>query len=254
MIRVAVLGAAGKMGSTVCGAVRAADGLELAATYDSGAAERESVVVADLEELSSLRVDVAVDFTTAKSALANAKTCLASGIHTVIGTTGLRDDDLVELGAAVGPANCIVAPNFAIGAVLMMQFAKLAAPFFESAEIVEIHHNKKVDTPSGTALRTAKLMQEASETWIDDPTEAVTMPGSRGARLGDIPIHSLRLVGSVAHQEVVLGTTGQTLTIRHDSLDRMSFMPGVLLAVRKVGETPGLTVGLEHVIDLPGVV
>ena len=151
---------------------------------------------------------------------------------------------------AASAANAVIAPNFAIGAVLMMRFAELAAPYFETAEIIELHHDQKADAPSGTAMSTAQRMAAASKEWGEDPTQTVVADGARGGRIDGIPVHSVRLRGMVAHQEVLLGTTGQSLSIRHDSYDRSSFMPGVLLAVRKVGETPGLTVGLDQLLGL----
>jgi 4-hydroxy-tetrahydrodipicolinate reductase len=243
--KVGVLGAAGRMGSTVCDAVDSDDELELVARVD---------VDESLDELVSARAQVAVDFTTPASVRANVDFCLDNGIHAVIGTTGLTDDDLAALAAraADGEANVFVAPNFAVGAVLMMRFAAAAAPFFDTAEIVERHHDKKLDAPSGTALRTAALMNQArGRAWGGAPEGAKeTLEGSRGGDAEGVRIHSLRVRGSVAHQDVVLGAPGETLTIRHDSLDRSSFMPGVVLAVKKVGSLNGLTVGLEHLLDL----
>ncbi len=240
MIRVAVIGAAGRMGSTVCTAVEGDDELELVARIDLD--DR-------LDAAVEAGADVAVDFTTPQSVKENVLWLLERGIHCVVGTTGLSDDDLSEIGKAAvkGSANCFVAPNFAVGAVLMMRFAAAAAPYFSRAEISERHHENKLDAPSGTALRTAELMNEGR----DSEWQAVSgdQP-SRGLDSGGINIHSLRVPGSVAHQEVILGSRGETLTIRHDSLDRASFMPGVLLAIKRVGSLDGLTVGLEHLLDL----
>ncbi len=217
MIRVAVAGAAGRMGETVCAAVETAEGMELLARADPA-------VGASLADALTAGPDVLVDFTLPSTAVANARQAVAAGVHVVIGTTGF---DVAELEGLAG-ANVFVAPNFAIGAVLMMQFAQQAARHMARAEIVELHHDRKVDQPSGTAARTAKLMTEAA-------------PG-----IGEVPIHSIRLPGLVAHHEVILGDVGQTLTIRHDSIDRESFMPGVLLAVRRVGDlTESPVVGLE---------
>jgi 4-hydroxy-tetrahydrodipicolinate reductase len=219
-IRVAVAGAAGRMGETVCGAVQDADDMELVARADP----ELGVTVADA--LAS-KPDVLVDFTLPDTAVDNAREALAAGVHVVIGTTGFDPD---ELRGAKG-ANVFIAPNFAIGAVLMMQFAAQAARHMARAEIIELHHDRKLDKPSGTAARAAALMREASP------------------EHGDVPIHSVRLPGLVAHHEVILGDVGQTLTIRHDSIDRQSFMPGVLMAVRKVGtlsESP--LVGLERLL------
>jgi len=220
VIRVAVAGAAGRMGQTVCGAVAGAEDLEL-----TGRADPElGTEVAEVLDAA----DVLVDFTVPETALANARQAVAAGVHVVIGTTGF---DLDELRRMQG-ANVFAAPNFAIGAVLMTQFAVQAARHMAKAEIIELHHDRKLDAPSGTAARTSALMREAA-------------PG-----LGEVPIHSVRLPGLVAHQEVILGDVGQTLTIRHDSIDRESFMPGVLLAIRRVGqlqESP--VVGLEHLLQ-----
>jgi 4-hydroxy-tetrahydrodipicolinate reductase len=173
------------------------------------------------------------------------------GIHAVVGTTGFTQDDFSDLRERFTRCNCVIAPNFAIGAVLMIRFAELAAPFFDTAEIIELHHDQKIDAPSGTAMHTAERMAAASDKWAPDPTTDHTIEGSRGAHgPAGIPVHSVRLRGMVAHQEVLLGTTGQTLTIRHDSYDRSSFMPGVMLAVKRVAELPGLTVGLDKVLGV----
>ncbi|MEA2486947.1 MAG: 4-hydroxy-tetrahydrodipicolinate reductase [Actinomycetota bacterium] len=240
MTRVAVLGAAGRMGSTVCDAVAADAELELVARID---------VDDSLDAAVENRAEVAVDFTTPDSVKANVLWLLEHGVHCVVGTTGLSDDDLAEIGqhAQRSPANCFVAPNFAVGAVLMMHFAAQAAPYFGRAEISERHHEHKLDAPSGTSLRTAELMNRSRGSKWD---EVDTSEPSRGLDVGGINVHSLRVPGSVAHQEVILGSPGQTLTIKHDSLDRASFMPGVILAVKNVASLPGLTVGLEHLLDL----
>lgn len=246
MIRVAVMGAAGKMGLAVCDAVAADPELELAVRVDP-------TLGTGLGDLSG--VDVAVDFTRPDVVMANARHCLEAGIHVVIGTTGLSDDDVESLRSLTGKANGFVAANFSIGAVLMMRFASQAARYMGSCEIVELHHNQKLDAPSGTAEATAKGILE---TWKasgrpsggeapDGEHERLT--GSRGADLDGVHIHSVRLQGLVAHQEVLFGAVGQTLSIRHDSIDRTSFMPGVVLAVKKVGSMPGLTEGLEHLLD-----
>lgn len=261
MVSVGVFGAGGRMGSTVCQAVADAPDLELVAAVDPHHAGIE------LSQLGirgpSLQVtrkpdrmeeaDVVVDFTTLDAARQNLRWCARQGVHAVIGTTGFTPDDFLALEKLFedSSANAVIAPNFAIGAVLMMRFAEIAAPYFETGEIVESHHEHKIDAPSGTALLTAERMAAASGDWIPDPTTTETVPGARG---GDGPsgirIHSLRMRGMVAHQEVVLGTTGQTLTVRHDSYDRSSFMPGVLLAIRTVGARPGLTVGLDTLLGL----
>jgi 4-hydroxy-tetrahydrodipicolinate reductase len=224
VIRVAVSGAAGRMGATVCDAVADADDMELAAQADPAL----GTLVAD----AIAEADVVVDFSTPEAAPANAREAVAAGVHAVIGTTGFDLDGLrseVEAARSDG-ANCFVAPNFAIGAVLMMEAAKLAARHMGECEIVELHHERKLDAPSGTAKRTAELIAAA------------------GGHVHE-PIHAVRLPGLVAHQEVIFGGPGQTLTIRHDSTDRSSFMPGVLLAIRRVGELPdSFTVGLEALL------
>lgn len=257
-MRVGVIGAGGRMGSTVCAAVAGAADLELAAGVDPAASGRETIrggpVISDsLDALQAANVDVAVDFTVAGAAVANARRCAEMGIHSVIGTTGVGDAELADLRACFQGERlgCVVAPNFAIGAVLMMRFAEIAAPWFETAEIIELHHDAKVDAPSGTAMRTAERMAAASGQWAADPTKVHTVAEARGAKgPAGIRIHSVRLRGLVAHQEVLLGTTGQSLMIRHDSYDRESFMPGVLLAVREVARHPGVTVGLDSLLGI----
>ena len=254
LIRVGVLGAAGRMGRMVAGAVTAAEGMILAAAADPSAPGSEIdgvTLVADIGDLLNAGVEVVVDFTVAEASRANLPVLAAAGVHVVVGTSGLSGDDLDNLQAAFTTSNCLVAPNFAIGAVLMMRFAEIAAPWFETAEIVEIHHDGKVDAPSGTAMATAERMAAASSDWVADPTTRELVAGARGG-LGpaDIRIHSLRMRGAVADQEVVLGTTGQTLTIRHDTTDRSSFMPGVVLAIGRIAEVPGVTVGLDALLGL----
>jgi 4-hydroxy-tetrahydrodipicolinate reductase len=246
------------MGATVCAAVQGAADLELVAAVDPGAVGRpagpEVRIAGGLDALTDARAEVAVDFTVPAAAVDNAVWCASHGVHSVIGTTGLGEAALAQLAGAFagdGATGCLVAPNFAIGAVLMMRFAELAAPWFDTAEIIELHHDAKVDAPSGTAIATAARMAAASEQWGEDPTRVETVAGARGARgAGGIRIHSVRLRGLIAHQEVLLGTEGQSLTIRHDSYDRQSFMPGVLLAVRQVPSRPGLTVGLEAMLGI----
>jgi 4-hydroxy-tetrahydrodipicolinate reductase len=221
MIRVAVSGANGRMGRTVCAAVEGADGLELVAKADPALGVELTEVLGD--------ADVVVDFTTPDTALDNAKACLEAGVHVVLGTTGF-DLDALRVAAEAGDANCFVAPNFAIGAVLLMEAAQQIAKHMPECEIVELHHNGKLDAPSGTAKRTAELIDGAG---------------------GNVhqPIHSVRLPGLVAHQEVIFGGEGQTLSIRHDSIDRVSFMSGVILAVRRVPDLPDrFTVGLEKLL------
>jgi 4-hydroxy-tetrahydrodipicolinate reductase len=208
-------------------------------------------VAPDPSALADAGAQVAVDFTEAAAARENLRWCAANGVHAVVGTTGFTEDDYAEIGESFTRSNCLVAPNFAIGAVLMMRFAELAAPFFETAEIIELHHDQKVDAPSGTARLTAEKMASASDQWGEDPTRSEVVAGARGgAGPGGIRIHSVRLRGLVAHQEVLLGTTGQSLIVRHDSYDRSSFMPGVLLGVRTIADRPGLTIGLDALLGL----
>ncbi|MGH9133006.1 MAG: 4-hydroxy-tetrahydrodipicolinate reductase [Ilumatobacteraceae bacterium] len=207
----------------------------------------------ELKAFADAACDVVVDFTVADAARITLPWLAMHGVHAVVGTTGLDDADLETFRRAFGdgPAHCVIAPNFAISAVLMMRFAEMAAPFFESAEVIELHHDGKVDAPSGTALRTAERMAAASSEWAADPTEREVYPGSRGG-LGPagIRVHAVRMRGMVAHQEVILGALGQTLTIRQDSYDRGSFMPGVILACKRVADHPGLTVGLDPLLGL----
>jgi 4-hydroxy-tetrahydrodipicolinate reductase len=242
MIKVGVLGARGRMGAEVVKAVTEATDLELVAALDLGDS---------LETLKSSGAQVVVDFTTPDSVMANLEFLANNGIHAVVGTTGFdaaRIATLEKLIAANPSVGILIAPNFAIGAVLMMEFATKAAKYFESAEIIELHHPNKVDAPSGTAARTAELMSKArKDAGLGAMPDATTtsLDGARGATVGDIPVHSVRLRGLIAHQEVLLGGLGETLTIRHDSLDRAGFMPGVLLGVRSVISKPGLTFGLE---------
>jgi 4-hydroxy-tetrahydrodipicolinate reductase len=221
MTRVAVAGAAGKMGATVCEAVEEADGLELTGRADPALGVELAEVLAD--------ADVVVDFTVPDTALANVKACLEAGVHTVVGTTGF-DLDAARAAAEASGANCFVAPNFAIGAVLLMEVSQTIAKHMPECEIVELHHDRKLDAPSGTAKRTQELIDAA------------------GGKVHQ-PIHSVRLPGLVAHQEVIFGGVGQTLAVRHDSIDRRSFMPGVVLACRTVAELPDrFTVGLEKLL------
>jgi 4-hydroxy-tetrahydrodipicolinate reductase len=242
MIKVGVLGARGRMGAEVVKAVTEAPDLELVASLDLGDS---------LETLKSNGAQVVVDFTTPDSVMANLEFLANNGIHAVVGTTGFdaaRMATIEKLIAANPSVGILIAPNFAIGAVLMMEFATKAAKYFESAEIIELHHPNKVDAPSGTAARTAELMSKArKDAGLGVMPDATTtsLDGARGATVGDIPVHSVRLRGLIAHQEVLLGGLGETLTIRHDSLDRAGFMPGVLLGVRKIIANPGLTFGLE---------
>jgi len=242
MIKVAVIGARGRMGSEVVKAVNEAKDLELVAQLDLGDS---------LDALLTSGATVAVDFTTPDSVMANLEFLISHNINAVVGTTGFDDARIAMIRAALAnsKSGVLIAPNFAIGAVLMMEFATKAAKYFESAEIIELHHPNKVDAPSGTAARTAELMSAArKEAGLPAMPDATTtsLDGARGATVGDIPVHSVRLRGLVAHQEVLLGGIGETLSIRHDSIDRVGFMPGVLLGVRKVVTHPGLTFGLEN--------
>ena len=242
MINVAVLGARGRMGSEVVKAVEATEGLALVAALDLGDS---------LDQLKGSAAHVVVDFTTPDSVMSNLEFLINNGINVVVGTTGFDDAKLaiVKGWLAQNPSvGVLVAPNFAIGAVLMMEFAEKAARYFESAEIIELHHPAKVDAPSGTAARTAELMSAArKEAGLGAMPDATTtaLDGARGALVGGIPVHSVRARGLVAHQEVLFGGLGETLTIRHDSIDRAGFMPGVILGVRKIVNTPGLTHGLD---------
>ena len=258
-----MFGAGGRMGRTVCGAVVAEPGLELVAAVDPyhagidlqqlGVAATGLQVAGSADALTDAGAEVAVDFTVLDAARGNLGWCADHGIHAVVGTTGFTTDEFDQLRRRfeASPANAVIAPNFSIGAVLMMRFAELAAPLFDTAEIIELHHDEKVDAPSGTSMLTAERMAAASPDWGTDPTEETVVAGARGgATPSGIRVHSVRLRGLVAHQEVLLGTTGQTLSIRHDSYDRSSFMPGVLLAVKSVADRPGLTVGLDVLLGL----
>ncbi len=245
--RVAVLGARGRMGSEVVKAVYDAPDLELVASVDVGD---------DLDELVAAGATIAVDFTHPESVMANLEFLIGAGIHSVVGTTGFDDARLDQVRTwleAKPDVGAVIAPNFGIAAVLMMRFAAVAAPLFESVEIVELHHPRKADAPSGTAARTAHLIAAArAEAGSPDMPDATTseLDGARGAEVDGIHVHAVRLQGLVAHQEVLLGGPGETLTLRHDSFDRASFMPGVLLAVRNVATHPGLTVGIDGFLGL----
>jgi 4-hydroxy-tetrahydrodipicolinate reductase len=237
------------MGATVCSAVAGDPELELAAAVDPNHVGEQVEGITIAEQMPE--VDVVVDFTHVTAARDNIMWAAANGVHTVVGTTGLNADDFARFEAAFTNSNCVIAPNFAIGAVLMMRMAELAAPYFDTAEIIELHHDGKIDAPSGTAMSTAARMAAAKPSWAPDPTKEEVVEGARGGEgPSGIHVHSIRMRGMVAHQEVILGTTGQTLVIRHDTTDRSSFMPGVLLAVKKVAELPGVTVGLDAVLGL----
>lgn len=244
-IQVAVIGAGGRMGATVCEAVEAAPDTELVARFDEGD---------DLGDLGGAQV--AVDFTVPDVSPGNVAHCVRQGVHVVVGTSGWGEQKLSALREQLAErpeVGVLIAPNFAIGAVLMMQFAQQAARFYESVEVVELHHPRKVDAPSGTAARTAEMIGQArSEAGLGDVPDATTddPDGARGALVHGVPVHAVRLRGLVAHQEVLLGGEGEQLTIRHDSFDRVSFMPGVLTGIREVGAHPGVTVGLEHYLGI----
>ena len=244
-MRVGVLGAKGKVGATMVQAVEAADDLTFTSGVDAGD---------PLSLFTDSQTEVVIDFTHPDVVMDNLNYLIDNGIHAVVGTTGFTDERLQQVKTWLKRSRTtavLIAPNFAIGAVLSMHFAKQAARFFESAEVIELHHPQKADAPSGTAARTARLIAEARKGLPPNPDATSTgLEGARGADVDGIPVHSVRLAGLVAHQEVLFGTQGETLTIRHDSLDRTSFVPGVLLAVRTVREHPGLTVGLEPFLDL----
>ena len=257
MIRVGVVGATGKMGREVCRAVSAEPDMSLAAAVSHSAAgstlaDAVGIVGADgdlvlgehLADLAQADVDVLVDFTTPAHAPDHVAWGIANGVHVVVGTTGFPIDDAWR----DAPVGVIVAPNFAIGAVLLMRFAEQAAHHLPSAEVIELHHDRKLDAPSGTALLTARRIAAARSGAADAPAGDRAHPGARGADVDGVRVHSVRLPGLVAHEEVVFGGPGQTLTLRHDSMDRTSFMPGVLLAIRAVQRRPGLTVGLDDLL------
>jgi 4-hydroxy-tetrahydrodipicolinate reductase len=246
-IRVGVLGARGRVGTEVCKAVDAAADMELVAMVDAGDW---------MFNVADAGTEVVVDFTHPDVVMDNVRFCVDQGIHAVVGTTGFTETRLTQVREWLAPKpdlGVLIAPNFAIGAILSMRFAAMAARFYESVEIVELHHSCKADAPSGTAARTAALIAAArAQAGMGPPPDATTraLPGARGADVDGVRVHAVRLTGLVAHQEVLLGTEGETLTIRHDTLDRSSFMPGVLLAVRAVPNRPGLTVGLEPLLQL----
>ena len=247
MIPVAVLGAKGRMGSTVCDAVHEADDLQLVATVDVGDS---------LSALADAGARVAVDFTHPEAVMGNLRWCIENGVHAVVGTTGFDDERIAEVRSWLGESLSVgvaIVPNFGIGAVLMMAFAEKAARYYESVEIIELHHPRKADAPSGTSQHTARRIAAARrDAGLGEMPDATSsgIEGARGADVDGVPVHAVRLSGLVAHQEVLFGGHGETLTIRHDSLDRASFMPGVLLAVREIGSRPGLTVGLDSLLDL----
>ncbi|MEO5663247.1 MAG: 4-hydroxy-tetrahydrodipicolinate reductase [Nocardioides sp.] len=245
--KVGVVGARGKVGAEVCRAVEVAPDLALVAQIDAGD---------DIADLVSSGAQAVVDFTHPDVVMANLEFCIAHGIHAVVGTTGFDDERLARLSSALEKSpdtGVLIAPNFSIGAILMMRFAAQAAPFFESVEVIELHHPDKADAPSGTARRTAELIAQARRAAGSPPMPDATstaLDGARGADVDGVRVHGLRVRGLVAHQEVILGGLGETLTIRHDSLDRASFSPGVLTGLREIASHPGLTVGLEHFLPL----
>jgi 4-hydroxy-tetrahydrodipicolinate reductase len=253
-IRVGVVGAGGRMGATVCDAVAADPALQLVAAVDpraAGSTVHGLTIGAELRTLAEAGAQVVVDFTVAAASRVTLPWLAMHSIHAVVGTTGLTDDDLATFRSEFTGSNCLIAANFAISAVLMMRFAELAAPFFDTAEIIELHHDQKIDAPSGTAVTTAKRMAAAKGEWAPDPTQHEVYAGSRGA-LGPagIRLHAVRMRGMVAHQEVILGAQGQSLIIRQDSYDRVSFMPGVLLACKQIADHPGVTVGLDSFLGV----
>ena len=247
------------MGGEVCRSIDGAPDLELVAGVDpSVEGERladicnvsaGAVVVGAVDQLDPADIDIVVDFTHLEVSRAVLDWCAADGVHAVVGTTGFSPADIDGFREAFTDSNALIAPNFAIGAVMMMRMAELAAPFFETAEVIEFHHNAKRDAPSGTAMMTARRIQDAKDAsgteWDVDPTEHELISGARGGKVDGVGVHGVRMHGMVAHQEVIFGTTGETLTIRHDSIHRDSFMPGVLLAIRHVAERPGVTLGLD---------
>jgi 4-hydroxy-tetrahydrodipicolinate reductase len=263
MQKVGVVGAGGRMGQEVCRAVSEAADLELVAAIDPGRVGADAggrTIVGEVNALSDLGAEVVVDFTLAEAVRHNATHYAHQGIHAVIGTSGLSESDVAAMaalfsGSGTG-ANLVVVPNFAIGAVLLLHLSRIAAPHMDGVEIIELHHNEKRDAPSGTAMHTATVIAAArraagSDPLPADPTTDVVLAGARGAEAPDgVRVHSVRLPGLVAHEEVIFGAPGQSLSIRHDSYDRRSFMPGVLLAVRGVPSRPGLTVGLEALLGL----
>lgn len=265
MIRVGVIGACGQMGQAVCQAVAESGDMRLAAAIDLtrvgqsigpiiGHPKLDVPITDELDRLLEAEVEVAVDFTRPDVVMDDVRWCLEHAVNLVVGTTGITGEDLEEIGRMIsgedaGP-NVIVAPNFALGAVLMQRFASIAVRFFPAVEIIELHHDGKADAPSGTALSTVRRLLEGRGTSYRGP-DSETIEGVRGGDLEGVRVHSVRLPGLVAHQEIIFGGQGQTLTIRHDSVDRSSFMPGVLMAIRAVSTRPGLTVGLEPLLHLP---
>ena len=253
-IKVGVIGAAGRMGATVCQAVLndPSTSLELAVDENAVGDTIDNCEIEIQGNLSNIKdVNVVVDFTVADASRKTLPFLAARGIHAVVGTSGLDGEDLQNLRQCFTQSNCVIVPNFSISAVLMMRLAEIAAPHFDTIEIIEYHHNEKIDAPSGTAIATAEKLQAASNNLRTDPTSNMVLEGARGAK-GEtqIPIHSVRMEGMLAHQEVLLGTLGQTLTIRQDSSDRSSFMPGVIMAIKGIGGLEGVNIGLETLMDV----
>lgn len=242
------------MGGEVCRAVTNAGDHQLVARIDpnSDTSTDDVTSVAAIEELDPGSVDVIIDFTHLEVGRNVLNWCAANGVHAVVGTTGFTEADIASYRSGFTSSNAMIAPNFAIGAVMMMRMAEMAAPHFQTAEVIEFHHNAKKDAPSGTAMMTAQRIEAAkaatSTTFDADPTENEIVPGARGGKVGGVGVHGIRMEGMVAHQEVIFGTAGETLTIRHDSLDRKSFMPGVLLATRNIESLAGLTLGLDSLL------
>ena len=253
-IRVGVIGAAGRMGATVCQAVLndPATSLELAVDENAVGDTVDNCEIEIQGDLSNIEdVNVVVDFTVADASRKTLPFLAARGIHAVVGTSGLDIKDFQNLRQCFTESNCVIVPNFSISAVLMMRLAEIAAPHFDTIEIIEYHHNEKIDAPSGTAIATAEKLQAVSNDLRADPTSNMVLEGARGAKgQTQIPIHSVRMEGMLAHQEVLLGTLGQTLTIRQDSSDRSSFMPGVIMAIKGIDRLEGVNVGLETLMDV----
>ena len=253
-LNVGVFGAAGKMGSTVCQAINNDDSTHLTFAVDTNGVGTEiantSLEIEDAVDTLE-GTDVIVDFTVADAAMNNLKLVAECGVHAVVGTSGLTESDISALNESFTTSNCIVVPNFSISAIMLMRLAEIATPYFSTVEIIEFHHNNKVDAPSGTALATAEKIAQANGKDVIDPTTNLVLDGARGGKgQGNIPIHSVRMEGMLAHQEVIFGAEGQTLTIRQDSSDRSSFMPGVLMAVKGISSLRGVSIGLEALMDV----
>ena len=253
-LNVGVFGAAGKMGSTTCQAINNDDSMTLAFGVDAKQVGEviPNTTIEITDSLENLKgIDVAVDFTVAEVAMKNLELVAQSGVHAVVGTSGITEENVSELSEMFTESHCIVVPNFSISAILLMRLSEIATPYFSTVEIIEFHHDNKVDAPSGTALATAEKIAGALRKDISDPTTNFVLEGARGAKgQGNIPVHSVRMEGMLAHQEVIFGASGQTLTIRQDSYHRFSFMPGVLMAISGIAGLTGVTVGLEALMDV----